>query len=253
MLCFFRWHCEQKQPALWLANPPTLRAPGKSAMTTARAERTRRPQEERKRIFKEIGVRWSELNHLPYWDPVLRIVIDGMHNIFLGVTQFHFRKVIGMDVPAGDREDAGNSPKIKEKDLVSLRRLLLKDPEPRGLLRFNKATLGYMCAEIGLQLPRVVHEMKKLALANVLVCTRVDCSSRSTNLTSTDATYDSNCHTNSPLHFYTVNKYARCHRTRTRRSYRRGVHCRMRGRAPTRNRAHRQDVRRRHLGDTGFS
>ncbi|GBE81521.1 hypothetical protein SCP_0312500 [Sparassis crispa] len=94
-------------------------------------------QEERKHIFKEFGVRWSELNRLPYWDPVQRIVIDGMHNIFLGVTQFHSRKVIGMDVPIGDREDAGNSRKIKENNLISLRCLLLKDPEPRLLLHFR--------------------------------------------------------------------------------------------------------------------
>ncbi|GBE85542.1 hypothetical protein SCP_0800590 [Sparassis crispa] len=137
-------------------------------------------QEERKCIFKEFGIRWSELNRLPYWDPVRCIVIDGMHNIFLGVTQFHSRKVIGMDVPIGDREDAGNARKIKENDLISLRRLLLKDPEPRLLLRFNKVTLGHMCGELGFRLPRSVHEMKKSVLADVLT--------RRTGYTQTHAT-----------------------------------------------------------------
>lgn len=126
-------------------------------------------QDERDRIFKEIGVRWSELNRLPYWDPILRVIIDGMHNIFLGLTQFHFRKVIGMDIPIADREHGDNLPSIKEKDLISLRRLLHNNPEPRLFLRFNKAALGHICGELNLPLPRAVHEMKKAGLVRILV------------------------------------------------------------------------------------
>ncbi|KIK82131.1 hypothetical protein PAXRUDRAFT_69376, partial [Paxillus rubicundulus Ve08.2h10] len=34
-------------------------------------------------IFKETGIHWSELLHLPYWDPTCSMVVDGMHNLFL--------------------------------------------------------------------------------------------------------------------------------------------------------------------------
>ncbi|KAG2048893.1 hypothetical protein BDR06DRAFT_894567, partial [Suillus hirtellus] len=34
---------------------------------------------------------------LPYWDPVWFVIIDGMHNLFLGVVQHHFRNLITID------------------------------------------------------------------------------------------------------------------------------------------------------------
>jgi hypothetical protein len=49
------------------------------------------------KIFGRHGVRWSELLQLPYWDPVWFVVIDGMHNLFLGVVQYHFRNLITID------------------------------------------------------------------------------------------------------------------------------------------------------------
>jgi hypothetical protein len=52
---------------------------------------------ERKQIFKEFGIRWSELFRLPYWDPAAQTVIDGMHNLFLGVVQHHVRDILGLD------------------------------------------------------------------------------------------------------------------------------------------------------------
>jgi len=49
------------------------------------------------RIFMETGVRWSELLCLPYWDPTRFLIIDSMHNLFLGLTWFHFRDLIVID------------------------------------------------------------------------------------------------------------------------------------------------------------
>ncbi|KIJ59125.1 hypothetical protein HYDPIDRAFT_65665, partial [Hydnomerulius pinastri MD-312] len=51
-------------------------------------------KKDRDKVFKEIGVRWSELLCLPYWDPTRFLAIDGMHNLFLGLVQFHFRDLI---------------------------------------------------------------------------------------------------------------------------------------------------------------
>jgi hypothetical protein len=50
------------------------------------------------KVFKETGVQWSELLCLPYWDPTRCVVVDGMHNLFLGLVQFHFRDLIVISV-----------------------------------------------------------------------------------------------------------------------------------------------------------
>ncbi|KNZ64659.1 hypothetical protein VP01_10067g1, partial [Puccinia sorghi] len=42
-------------------------------------------------ILKETGVRWSELNLLPYWDPSKHVVLGIMHNWLEGVLQAHWR------------------------------------------------------------------------------------------------------------------------------------------------------------------
>ncbi|KNZ47277.1 hypothetical protein VP01_6558g1, partial [Puccinia sorghi] len=37
----------------------------------------------RDKIFKQYGVRWSELNQLPYWNPVKNVVLGVMHNCLI--------------------------------------------------------------------------------------------------------------------------------------------------------------------------
>lgn len=46
---------------------------------------------ERAAKVKRTGVRWSELNRLPYWDPVKNVGLGVMHNWYEGVLQNHFR------------------------------------------------------------------------------------------------------------------------------------------------------------------
>jgi len=58
---------------------------------------------ERERLFKEHGVCYSKLWHLPYWDPTRQLVIDSMHCILEGLVQYHIRNVLGLtteDTPA---------------------------------------------------------------------------------------------------------------------------------------------------------
>ena len=38
----------------------------------------------KKNFVKEFATRYSQLSHLPYFDLVRQIVIDPMHNLFLG-------------------------------------------------------------------------------------------------------------------------------------------------------------------------
>lgn len=51
---------------------------------------------DRDAIFAEFGVRWSEFWRLPYYGPIRMLVIDGMHNLFEGLVQFHCRSVLGI-------------------------------------------------------------------------------------------------------------------------------------------------------------
>jgi hypothetical protein len=49
----------------------------------------------RKEIVDETGMRWSELLRLPYFDPSRFVVVDAMHNLFLGLVQEHF-EILGI-------------------------------------------------------------------------------------------------------------------------------------------------------------
>jgi len=54
----------------------------------------------RKTMFSRTGVRWSPFLRLPYWKPHQAVVIDGMHNLFLGVVKNFVREVLGIDEKA---------------------------------------------------------------------------------------------------------------------------------------------------------
>ncbi|KAG2746129.1 hypothetical protein P692DRAFT_20639785, partial [Suillus brevipes Sb2] len=47
------------------------------------------------RLFKDHGVRYSELWCLPYWDPPRQLVIDPMHCILEGLVQHHTHNLLG--------------------------------------------------------------------------------------------------------------------------------------------------------------
>jgi hypothetical protein len=53
-------------------------------------------EKEREDIFKEHGIRWSELWRLPYYNPTKNIVIDPMHCLLLGLILFFCRFVLGL-------------------------------------------------------------------------------------------------------------------------------------------------------------
>ncbi|OSD00157.1 hypothetical protein PYCCODRAFT_1371822 [Trametes coccinea BRFM310] len=54
---------------------------------------------EREQLFKTTGIRYTELLRLPYWNPVLYVVIDSMHNLYLGILQRHIRDFWGINAP----------------------------------------------------------------------------------------------------------------------------------------------------------
>jgi hypothetical protein len=68
-------------------------------VTSAKQWRDAQSEAARAKLFQSTGVRWSELLRLPHWDPTKHIVVDGMHNLFLGLSQHHIRKVLGIGQP----------------------------------------------------------------------------------------------------------------------------------------------------------
>lgn len=63
-------------------------------------------ERERENIFKASGVRWSELLRLPYFDISRCVVIDPMHNLFLGLIKEHFSGILGIEVARETEETA---------------------------------------------------------------------------------------------------------------------------------------------------
>lgn len=62
-------------------------------------------------ILKRTGARWSELLRLPYWDPTRFIVIDPMHNLFLGLIQYHIRVVLQLGKAEAEQAQSKATPK----------------------------------------------------------------------------------------------------------------------------------------------
>src|SRR6202789_3244416 len=60
---------------------------------------TAQDEETRAQLFKQSGIRWSELLRLPYFDIVQCVVVDAMHNLFLGLIKEHFTGILGIGLP----------------------------------------------------------------------------------------------------------------------------------------------------------
>ena len=55
--------------------------------------------------FDEAGIRWSELLRLPYFDPLKFVVVDLMHNLFLGLIKQHFSHILGIRTNIQEEQD----------------------------------------------------------------------------------------------------------------------------------------------------
>lgn len=57
---------------------------------SAQVHRDAEDEKARNEAVHATGIRWSELLRLPYFDPSCSIIVDAMHNLFLGLVQEHF-------------------------------------------------------------------------------------------------------------------------------------------------------------------
>ncbi|KAJ7177737.1 hypothetical protein C8R46DRAFT_889163 [Mycena filopes] len=58
--------------------------------------RTAQTEREAQARFDKTGLRWTEFFRLPYFDLPRMLVVDSMHNLFLGLLKEHFRSILGL-------------------------------------------------------------------------------------------------------------------------------------------------------------
>lgn len=135
----------------------------------ARAWQHARTRQDRTRLFKAHGVRYSILLELPYWKPTRFVVLDTMHNLFLGLFQRHCRRVFGMDIKIDDHTST-EEPEISHDDLIRAIQSLQSCAHPKALSRkLNLSTLRalYEAAQLGLSGKRTKLQMAEELMAQV--------------------------------------------------------------------------------------
>ena len=140
-------------------------------------------------IFEASGVRYSELSRLPYFDLARCIVVDAMHNIFLGLIKEHFHNIIGIGRaktaegavvfvefpdPPNDFTDA------ERKSLATLRKMLQRplndaieaSPEAvkKKLMRFHHRPLAFACEILDVDDEKVFLDEQARALHSKATC-----------------------------------------------------------------------------------
>ncbi|PPQ79322.1 hypothetical protein CVT26_001092, partial [Gymnopilus dilepis] len=119
--------------------------------------------------FSQTGIRWSELLRLPYFDMVQCVVVDPMHNLFLGLLKEHFMGLLGIDLPKEDNSAVlkisfGPLPSNmnqKDKDSVEKLKGWLERPYTcsfspdqekalNKLMRANLCALEFVCKELSI-------------------------------------------------------------------------------------------------------
>ena len=60
--------------------------------------------------FDKTGVRYSELLRLPYYEPTRFLVVDSMHNLFLGLIKEHFQGILGFRAKEAKQAESRMKP-----------------------------------------------------------------------------------------------------------------------------------------------
>jgi hypothetical protein len=129
-------------------------------------------EDEKVTKFNKTGVRWSELLRLPYFDVTRCVVIDPMHNLFLGLIKEHFNGILGINLskPKGEKRaiivNLGTRPLTLNpndvKGVEKLRRWLEKPvastfPDRHLALKklqcVNLPALEFVCSELHCNVP----------------------------------------------------------------------------------------------------
>jgi hypothetical protein len=106
----------------------------------------------RKALYKKNGVRWSALWNLSYFDPTRSVVVEGMHNIFEGLVEYHSRDVLGIDNPDPETIEEAMADPGKVKSAI---KCFGRRPTRRSLERFTIPVLKALCTHNGISWPDV--------------------------------------------------------------------------------------------------
>ncbi|KAH6915895.1 hypothetical protein BKA70DRAFT_1216201 [Coprinopsis sp. MPI-PUGE-AT-0042] len=103
-------------------------------------------------IFKAHGIRWTPLLKLEYWEPISNSPVDGMHNLLLGLIQYHCRSAFGMDSAVADGDGSFRPrgpaiPRTPPADTMEAGRIALETPGLEFLKECSRDTLFHLCFE----------------------------------------------------------------------------------------------------------
>jgi hypothetical protein len=112
-------------------------------------------------LFKKNRIRWCELLLLPYWDPTHFVIIDPMHNLFLGPVQIHFREFLVMNIQGGD-EPAPLAP-ATPKQMAKAKKIWEKMPTRSKLSSLSIPALHFLCTELNLPPPKLTGKKRRKA------------------------------------------------------------------------------------------
>ncbi|RDB30843.1 hypothetical protein Hypma_005801 [Hypsizygus marmoreus] len=102
------------------------------------------------KAFKRAGVRYTPLLKLPYWDPTCYVVIDTMHNLFLGLFHRHCHRIFGIDIKgvAEDGLDDADEIVASEEEKEKGRKMLYAGKSANQVKNaLNKLTLQALYEE----------------------------------------------------------------------------------------------------------
>jgi hypothetical protein len=105
----------------------------------------------RAKLFKKNGIRWCELLLLPYWDPTRFVIIDPMHNLFLGLVQTHVREFLAMDIEGGD-ELAPLTPATPHQ-MAKAKKVWERTPTRSKLSSLAIPALHFLCTDLNVPPP----------------------------------------------------------------------------------------------------
>jgi hypothetical protein len=118
-------------------------------------------KKERKHLFTQTGVRWSPFWKLDYYDPTRMGAVDTMHNLFLGLVQFHVREVLGIEEVQAEADRP-----VTDKEMNDAKRTLAT-LNAKALNRVRIPVLRELCAQNGIDLG-VKKKLKKKNLVQLL-------------------------------------------------------------------------------------
>lgn len=122
-------------------------------------------------IYDSTGVFWTPLQRLEYWDPTTDLIIDVMHNQFLGLAQEHCRRIWGMNMKVkGGQGTAFVLQKIPSKADMVLGWAALQSPtegREKELKGLSKDTLIALCSSCSL-MARLGQRPVKADMVNAL-------------------------------------------------------------------------------------